>query len=289
MGVDFEEIGRVLRQRREELGLTLRDVQAATKIRLRYLEALERGDTGTLPPDVYARGFVRAYAAYLGLDGVELARAYQAAQEAVQGTATQPSGPERLEARPPARRTAASATLRRSARRVRPGPRLALAAMAVLTVALVMLWRAVLPSPGPDQGATPPPGSAGSDGTPGTSSPTPQPPASPPPETQEPPPPPEPPQVSVQAEGTRILYTVSADRIEVTLAASGRCWLRVVADGRLAYEGTVSAGESLRFEAGTDLRIRAGNPAALKVNVNGRDMGTPSDVGPRDLLFRPAG
>ena len=72
----LEEIGRLLRETRERKGLTLHDVQVATKIRLKYLEAIERGDDSQLPPEVYTRGFIRAYANLLELDGVELARAY---------------------------------------------------------------------------------------------------------------------------------------------------------------------------------------------------------------------
>ncbi|HEY8551997.1 MAG TPA: RodZ domain-containing protein, partial [Thermaerobacter sp.] len=60
----------------ERKGLTLHDVQVATKIRRKYLEALERGDDAQLPPEVYTRGFIRAYAKLVGLDGMELAQAY---------------------------------------------------------------------------------------------------------------------------------------------------------------------------------------------------------------------
>lgn len=72
----LEEIGRRLREARERKGLTLHDVQVATKIRRKYLEALERGDDAELPPEVYTRGFIRAYASLVDLDGMELARAY---------------------------------------------------------------------------------------------------------------------------------------------------------------------------------------------------------------------
>ncbi|QQE80869.1 RodZ domain-containing protein [Alicyclobacillus sp. SO9] len=66
------EVGQVLRRKREELGLSLDDIQTKTKIRKRYLEAIETGDWSVLPGDVYARGFVRSYADALGLDGFEL-------------------------------------------------------------------------------------------------------------------------------------------------------------------------------------------------------------------------
>ncbi|WP_406678481.1 helix-turn-helix domain-containing protein [Moorella sp. ACPs] len=64
----MEKVGEVLRSARQAKGLSLREVEEATKIRLRYLEALENGEYNQLPGRVYALGFVRSYARYLGLD-----------------------------------------------------------------------------------------------------------------------------------------------------------------------------------------------------------------------------
>ena len=61
-------IGDRLRAAREERGIDLFRAERDTKIRARHLEALEDGDDGRLPGPVYARGFLRNYAAYLGLD-----------------------------------------------------------------------------------------------------------------------------------------------------------------------------------------------------------------------------
>lgn len=77
----MQELGRILREKRESLGLSLDDVEDKTKIRKRYVEALESGDWSVLPGRVYARGFVRSYAEVLGLDGVELLQAHVDGQE----------------------------------------------------------------------------------------------------------------------------------------------------------------------------------------------------------------
>src|SRR3712207_6969280 len=50
------EIGRLLEQKRKERGLTLEEVEQATKIRKRYLTGLERDNYAILPDAVYARG-----------------------------------------------------------------------------------------------------------------------------------------------------------------------------------------------------------------------------------------
>lgn len=73
LGVYFMgKIGEVLRRAREEKGITLREAEEATKIRLKYLDALEREEFAQLPGRVYAIGFLRNYARYLGLEWQEL-------------------------------------------------------------------------------------------------------------------------------------------------------------------------------------------------------------------------
>lgn len=62
------ELGRSLQQARQERNLTLEQVSQETRIRLSYLQALEAGEFERLPSIVQARGFLRAYAGYLGID-----------------------------------------------------------------------------------------------------------------------------------------------------------------------------------------------------------------------------
>jgi len=69
--------GAMLRQQREALRLDLTEVAAELRIRLAYLEALEAGRADELPGAVYAIGFIRAYAAYLGLDNREMLRLFK--------------------------------------------------------------------------------------------------------------------------------------------------------------------------------------------------------------------
>lgn len=68
---DRRTLGGQLRARRLELGDALEDAQAATKIAPAYLEAIERDRYDLMPAPVYARGFVRLYARYLGFDPEE--------------------------------------------------------------------------------------------------------------------------------------------------------------------------------------------------------------------------
>jgi cytoskeletal protein RodZ len=65
-------VGEKLREAREVRGVDLFRVERDTKIRAKYLGALEDGDFSDLPGDVYARGFLRNYSTYLGLDPDEM-------------------------------------------------------------------------------------------------------------------------------------------------------------------------------------------------------------------------
>jgi cytoskeletal protein RodZ len=63
------EIGNSLREARLRQGLELPDIERATKIRPKYLRALEEEQFELLPAQTYVKGFLRSYAEFLGLDG----------------------------------------------------------------------------------------------------------------------------------------------------------------------------------------------------------------------------
>lgn len=70
--MDLLEIGSALREARERKGWTFNDVEARIKVAQPMLAALESGDKNCFPHPVYARGFIRSYAALLDLDVAEL-------------------------------------------------------------------------------------------------------------------------------------------------------------------------------------------------------------------------
>src|SRR5205823_12735869 len=69
--------GAMLRQQRETLALDLADFAAVLRIKPAYLAALEAGRPDKLPGAVYAIGFIRAYADYVGLEGGEMLRLFK--------------------------------------------------------------------------------------------------------------------------------------------------------------------------------------------------------------------
>jgi hypothetical protein len=81
-------IGPTLREARNRRKVDLSEVEAAIKIRVRYLQAMENEEWDALPGGAYTRGFIRTYAGYLGLDGDRLADDYR--------RTTAPPGGERV-------------------------------------------------------------------------------------------------------------------------------------------------------------------------------------------------
>jgi len=90
------ELGSSLREARVHRGIELAQVAAETQIRTRYLQALEDERFELLPGSVYAKGFLRAYADYLGLDSQLFVDEYNARFSAAQT----PTAPPQLELRP---------------------------------------------------------------------------------------------------------------------------------------------------------------------------------------------
>jgi hypothetical protein len=127
------EIGTSLREARMRRGIEVAEAEQATKIRGKYLRALEEEQFEVLPAETYVKGFLRTYAEYLGLDGQlyvdEYNSRYTAGEERENRTRHSPSRPKR------SRRFETNVVL------------VALAAIAVLTVVVISAWKSSGGSP----------------------------------------------------------------------------------------------------------------------------------------------
>lgn len=65
----MRSLGETLQRRRREMNINLKEAENATSIRAAYLQSIEDGDLSKLISPVYAQGFVKQYASFLGLDG----------------------------------------------------------------------------------------------------------------------------------------------------------------------------------------------------------------------------
>ena len=261
----MQELGMELKSIRESKGLSLEQVQQETKIRSRYLEAIEAGDLSVLPGMVYARGFIKSYAEYLGVDGQELLERHGLAAEN----------------RPTA--DAADASLRRSAPVSAPAskrfsfggarmlPQVALVVVVLGVVSLV--YALVVKSGGEGQETTDKPAqtqsvdkqkqqTAAQDLT------------QPEPQQQAVVPTPEPPKPKTvvqeqQKAQNRTTYAVtSTDPMTLHMSASDSCWVQVIADGKTIETGIVKAGESRSWQANQSVSILTGKSKFITLKVN---------------------
>jgi cytoskeleton protein RodZ len=121
-------IGETLREARMRQRLDIADVEQRTKIRAKYLRALENEEFGMLPGPTFVKTFLRTYAEMLGLDPHVLVEAYRANYEGEDDLELQPLGPP----------TALGRDRGRSGRSVGPGILALLVLLAVVGVLVVI-------------------------------------------------------------------------------------------------------------------------------------------------------
>ena len=104
--------GETLKRERELRQISLREISEATKINLRYLESLERNDFRHLPGGVFNKGFVRAFAQFIGIDPEAMVMAYLDEERSQEARAPKPPGAAAPPAAEPAPAPASSPALR---------------------------------------------------------------------------------------------------------------------------------------------------------------------------------
>ncbi|MBX6395317.1 MAG: helix-turn-helix domain-containing protein [Alicyclobacillaceae bacterium] len=247
----MEDVGQFLRQTRESRGITLEDAAQATKIRQTYLEAIEKGDWSALPPAVYARGFIRSYAEFLGLDGSEILRRAGLEQPAAVQPQTEPRKNE------PARV--------RGWERYRPALPQILASVGLLAVLATGYWLLKERDGGPTPPVAQPENPAAS---PYPSSPG---------LTTEPPRTPEPPAPAlkvVKKNASQFTAEIGpVNQVEVSLKVQDKpCWVDAQADGQSVERRILEPGEVRTFRGDQEVRIIAGRASSLRITVNGREL-----------------
>ncbi len=263
------KIGQVLEKARKERGLTLEEVEYATKIRKRYLAGLEREDFGALPDAVYAHGFLKTYANYLGLDGEELSRELKDRRKPRRERTFDYGSPKKSDFDRPLINPGELSSARRA--KSTSGTTLLTYFVAVLAVAAVVgtLYYVGLgvqssgtnPAPPPEEEAAddPDPQAGGGEAPKRGEEPEPQ--------AQEE----QQPESASQPEPDSLTVEVSVE--------GAPSWLSIFADGNLAYEQIAQPGFSQSFEAQREISIRTGNAGAVGVEVNGQDLGKLGESG----------
>jgi cytoskeleton protein RodZ len=244
-------LGSVVAAAREAREMSVEDVAAATRIRVGLIRAIERDDFSGCGGTFYARGHLRTIARVVGADEQAVLTAFDERSDETPDAAAVSIDASGVSPEPPA------APPRRFTPRfpARFTPRWAAAAAAVIVVlAAVVVGGWLMTRSGPNSASH---GAAG-----GTASHTPAPhpshhPTARPTHTKPPAPPPS---------GVALKVQITGDR----------SWLQVTSsDGTSVYEGVLDSGAQMKFSDPDKLTVRFGNPPAVSVTVNGKQVGRP--------------
>ncbi len=253
-GQERAQVGAVLERKRREKGLSLRDVEQATKIRTRYLEGLEREDYSMLPDAVYVQGFLKTYANFLGLDGERLSRDLR--DRRLPRRERQPGGPETPVASDFERPPISIGGLGAAERRRISGATLLTVALAVVVLAATIGGLYLIGSRSVEeaQKEEEPPAEPGP-------SPSPE-------ET-----------ATEQASGGEDTSARSPAVRATVRVVGGSSGLTIRADGTVVEDRVAQSGFSQTFEAQRSLRVEAADGGNVEVELNGRNLGRLSSSG----------
>jgi cytoskeletal protein RodZ len=269
-----EPIGLILREQREKQGLTLEEVEKATRIRARFLGALEDDDYAAMTSSTQARGFLSLYAQFLGLNAEQVIAAYDAGRKkprarlpvAVAPPVPRPAASERPASaprptpRPAPQRAAGRAPVVRSRLPRWVSVDVFVGVSFTLVLGAFLVWGAlqfidgqgITPTSTPTRAATQAAASTAS-ATPPLAAATPTPPLPTP--------------------------LASYDGVNLIVRAEQRTWVRVVVDGAEAFAGLMPPGTSKEFNGQNEVELDTGNGQGTHVLWNGQDQGTLGQIG----------
>ncbi|MGD0152237.1 MAG: RodZ domain-containing protein [Thermacetogeniaceae bacterium] len=233
-------IGELLRSERESRGLTLNDVEDATKIRTSYIKALEAEKFDELPGEVYCLGFLKNYARFLGLDQQAIADQYKSTHASVVRDivpATYSVPDSRVftpNYHPLIEKIAKAGSIFKDRRLLLGG--------AAVIVCLLLIWavtalahreRPVVPAP-PAQ---------------------------------------------VQQQESTPANPPQQAALEIKLVGRQDCWTQVRVDGKDSFTGTIHGGETQTFTAQASVWVKLGNAGGVVVYENGAELPPLGNVG----------
>ncbi len=252
-------IGAVLQEARTAMGFGISEAAAATSMRAAQIEAIEADRFEMFGGDVYAKGFIKSYAKYLGVEVEPLLDRYR---RFVQHDAMDPLA---LTAGPI------------SSERVSEVPAWLLRAVAVVGVfalgaGIFQLVGSRVPAAAPDQATVvaPAPAATTESPTPGTGTTAPG--------------------AGGVEQAPVASPTPTYDGIELTLAFEGSSWVSVTIDGLASQEGLFSEGDVLDLQGDEEVIVRLGNAGGVRALFNGSGVGPFGGTGEvREIRFTPAG
>ena len=283
----FREIGESLRKQRETLSLSLSEVERYTRLRQRYLVAMEKGHLDDLPSPVQGRGMISNYANFLNLDGEAVLLRFAEGLQLRRLERAAPVEEPGVFQRGRKKKGASQA----SALRRLLTPDLLIVSTLILALFVFIIWtaarisatrssaaRSTLPSVGevlmnttpganPQETSSLPapavtsqsqPGSAPSNATEGA------------------------PAGVTQGGGdssqplqlTATIAPINSDPVQLYIVARQRAYLQVIADGQVKFLGRVVPGNAYPFSGKKNIELVIGNAAAFQIFYNQTDLGS---------------
>lgn len=246
-------VGEQLREARERQKVSLHAIAEKTNISVRFLDAIEKNQFEKLPGGIFTRGFIRSYAAQVGLDPDGTVAQFLTDEPGQRD--------DDIDEAPPSDRDG-------------PGVgTLALGGLGVIALALTLVylfkpdWIGLRSSAPPTHSVTTPPPE------PPPSQPAPAPtagasPVVPAPANASTPPPPVTP--SATAPTAERVPEGPKSPLRLVVTPTGRCWVQVSADGQMRVARELSAGEQLTIDAAERLQITVGDAGSFSYELNGR-------------------
>lgn len=282
----MNELGQLLRETRESRGITLAEAEAQTRIRQKFIAAMEAEEWTLLPNDVTTRGFLRKYAAYLGLDEESIVQRFQGRGNVAAAQPLTATPLDREVDYRPIEMDLSSTANRRSIPWGWIGAAVVVLALAGAALYLYFFQPTLVSNllalprslPNPADVIAVEPTQAGPNPTVTveinriTATPTATPAATAQPSPTQP-------AAAVTITATAALTTTvtppaaqPVERMTLDLAVLARSWVRVVADNSVVLEAVLEPGELRSFDAAEALMLRTGNAAGVQVTLNGQTL-----------------
>ncbi len=277
----MSELGQILAEARAAKEISLADVEKATRIRQKYLVAFEQGEYTRLPRGAIARGFLRLYADFLGLDPEDTVRRYneESGDKGVETPIAEVGKPRLVDYRPI------------EVELIDTRPNLGwvrwVAALVIVGALAVAGWwflgrdggASLLAARGPAPTSTSTPSATPTrwvvTATPTVTGSTAG--ATPTSDLLPLPTPTVPPTITPTPRPTATAEVVA--RIALTVHVDQRAWLRVTADSTVLLEDTMEPGITHTWEASNTLKVLTGNAGGIGLTLNGADLGKMGNVG----------
>ena len=257
-------VGELLRKEREKQNLSIADVEKETSISQKYLVALEKGEYESLPGDVYTKGFIRNYSKFLGINGDELLA--QFASERGLSVPQQNAEPVKAEEKHEVNKTESigmkvkpgMGSTKESSKAFSSGDDfksmnessfnakniiMGLAGVVVVFLAsiyVIFSEDTTAPAEAPKQEAV---------------------------------------QEVQKKEETKPAPAPLATEVKVKVKLLDKCWMQVVVDGKIAYEGTADGGLEMNWTGKDKIVINAGNAGAVDLYWNDKSVGLMGKIG----------